>query len=50
MTKAYMKNLPFKEKVTKMDEIKQLEQEFQALHDQEQTREAEVEAHQSEAA
>ena len=48
-TKVEMKKLPFQEKVMKMVEIKQLQQEVQALCDQEWTREAEVEAHQSEA-
>ena len=44
-----MKKLPFQDKVTKMEEIKQLQHEVQALLDQERTREVEVEAHQSEA-
>ena len=48
--KAEMKKLSFQEKVTKMVEVKQLQQEVQALCDQERTREMEVEAHQSKVA
>ena len=44
-----MKKLSFKEKVMNMAQMKQLQQEVQALCDQEQTREADVEAHQSKA-
>ena len=42
-----MKKLPFKEKVIKMVEIKRLQQEVHDLHDEEWTREAKVETHQS---
>ena len=49
VVKEEMKKIPFQEKVSKMAEIKQLQQELQALHEQERTREAEVETHQLEA-
>ena len=44
-----MKKLSLKEKVAKVVELKQLQQEVQALHDQEKRRNDEVTAHQSEA-
>ena len=47
--KEEMKKLLFKEKVMRMVEIKQLQQEFQDLCDQANTREVQVEAHHSEA-
>ena len=48
MTNPKMKKLPLKEKVTNIVEIKQLQQEVQALHDQEWTRNEEVVAYQLE--
>ena len=48
MAKAEMKKLSLQEKVTKIVEIKQLQQEVQDLWDQEGTRNEEVEVHQSE--
>ena len=50
MVKVDMKKLSLKEKVVKVVELKQLQQEFQALCDQECTRNDEVATHQSEAA
>ena len=47
--KVEMRKLPLQEKVTKNAEIKRLQQEVQTLHEQEQSREVEVETHQSEA-
>ena len=49
VVKTEMKKFPLKDKVTKMAEIKQLQQEVQALCDQERTREAEMEERQLEA-
>ena len=44
-----MKKLSLQENVTKMDEMKQLQQEAQALHDCERTRNEEMETYQSKA-
>ena len=44
-TKAEMKKPSFKYKVTKMAEIKKLQEEVQDLHDQKRTRNEEVVAH-----
>ena len=49
IVKEEMKKLSLQENVTKMDEMKQLQQEAQAIHDRECTRNDEMETYQSKA-